>query len=923
MNMKRVLSFVMAFVMVLGLLPAASAAEGTVLDLGVNGLTVTHSAAVKFDHYEGKLTTNTAVGNASATWVASGTSIDANAKWSGVNYVGSTLTLKNTSGADATLEFTYSVTSGTVWINGQVAAAEGSVEVSLKNNEAVTVQIASATYHVEDMVWDPENASLTISGISLDKGGDKSVTFRPVENGSYTVNNEALTVEQSITATSGTPYLLAATPAEGYQFFGWYNATIGEYISYDASVTLRVTDDWTVYPVFLTTETAIFAVGSTKFDDLNKADAFAQGGDIVLMNDGILPAGEYTISAGNTLLIPYDDSNSLHTTATSIAVQNGNVWENKEWETPRAYRTLTMAQGAKITVQGSLNVGGRHSAGPFLTAGSPSGDLGMIQMAEGAKITVANGGTLYCWGYIYGDGTVTVKDGGEAHENFQFSDFRGGNITLGLATSFLVFPISQYYVQNIEVAATFEHGATEYVWGSVYLQGEVLSTSVKFIGTNEIIGGANVPCMFIPEEGSSVTKTYDPSTDRLVIDVNGDGSINPMGLSLGGTTIDTATFVLPINSNMTININSGITHLNQSLALLPGVKLTIAEHATLSLKSREPLRDENKNIVHYKGGNNLIVYDRDQWWNAYQPIKVDGKLVGANYVEAKFVYAKDGFKRLQPVAWSPTRTYSRTEADLVDAVVDINGKLVTEGFIYTTVDLNLKKYLSGDGLEITGGGAAVTSSKKTGILVMASGMGRDNITLQPHPNTETVEFAYLPMLSARLLNADGTYTDTIGATAGTTYNYCAACETWQLNPHNAVDITWIVDGDSQTQEFCKGTKPVYGIGNDPVKEGYKFIGWSTGNDNVPEYTAENLPNADTDATYWACFVSTLKGDLDLDGDVDAEDLTLLAKHVGKIKYLTGQALANANVDDIGEVDANDLTKIARYISGIITDWSQE
>jgi len=65
-----------------------------------------------------------------------------------------------------------------------------------------------------------------------------------------------------------------------------------------------------------------------------------------------------------------------------------------------------------------------------------------------------------------------------------------------------------------------------------------------------------------------------------------------------------------------------------------------------------------------------------------------------------------------------------------------------------------------------------------------------------------------------------------------------------------------------------------------------------------------------------------KGDLNLDGDVDAHDLTLLARHVGGIELITGQGLLNADVDGDGVVDANDLTRHARYVGGIIKEWEQ-
>ena len=61
----------------------------------------------------------------------------------------------------------------------------------------------------------------------------------------------------------------------------------------------------------------------------------------------------------------------------------------------------------------------------------------------------------------------------------------------------------------------------------------------------------------------------------------------------------------------------------------------------------------------------------------------------------------------------------------------------------------------------------------------------------------------------------------------------------------------------------------------------------------------------------------LLGDIDLDGDIDASDLTLLARHSAKIELITDLgALMTADINQDGEVTASDLTKLARHIAKI-------
>lgn len=66
--------------------------------------------------------------------------------------------------------------------------------------------------------------------------------------------------------------------------------------------------------------------------------------------------------------------------------------------------------------------------------------------------------------------------------------------------------------------------------------------------------------------------------------------------------------------------------------------------------------------------------------------------------------------------------------------------------------------------------------------------------------------------------------------------------------------------------------------------------------------------------------TAVKGDVNLDGVVTAEDVTRLLEHVAGIQTLTDvQALANAEVTGDDALEADDVTKILEFVAGIISD----
>ena len=86
---------------------------------------------------------------------------------------------------------------------------------------------------------------------------------------------------------------------------------------------------------------------------------------------------------------------------------------------------------------------------------------------------------------------------------------------------------------------------------------------------------------------------------------------------------------------------------------------------------------------------------------------------------------------------------------------------------------------------------------------------------------------------------------------------------------------------------------------------------------VSKYEFKNVVK---DHTIVAIFETPyLYGDADGDGEVDASDLTRLARHLAKIEPIKDiELFGNSDVNHDGKVSSEDLTKLARYIAKIIS-----
>lgn len=644
-------------------------------------------------------------GTADDAWSASSTQIIGKARSTsgsgcggGSNYR-STLTITNNKTTKATLSFDYTVvvSDGTILVNNTTITENGSFSMELKAGGTVEVEIESGSTSAD--------TNITMTNVKLVADVSATVTFQPAVNGSYTVDGKTITEVYTHTQSSMKPYQVVATQAEGYRFKGWYDVASGKCISTDAETSLNFDSNRTITARFVSKELALFETGGQVFDDLNEAIAEAQKNlpAIITLAESGKITRNYTIPSKVTLLIPFDEAKTCYT-STPIAITST--------PTAKPFRTLTMAAGSSLTLASgaAISIGGQYYAASGGAPGKMVGPHGYIKMESGSAITVQSGASLYAWGFISGSGSVTVQSGGSVYEWYQILDFRGGSASSDMGNK--VFPFSQYAVQNVEVPLTLHAGASETVYTAVYAIRKINPTSIPFIGDKG---------MFKLVSGS-LTKAYDGATDRIHYTIDGVAEVNSLNLKLGSMSVSSSSYVLPFTNNMTVDLTSDSKlTINQTASLLPGVETTIAKGAELVVSS----------------GKSIYIYDRDEW--VAQDFVTGGKF--------------------KAVLYAPGKHYNRTNADLKDVKMDVNGSVTAIGAIYTTE-----------------GGADICSSNKTGKYVQQGTPGTETITHQYTQQGSKVTNHNIPITPAKLKNANNSYTETANANARDTFTYCKGQE---------------------------------------------------------------------------------------------------------------------------------------------------
>ena len=739
---KKVLAKVLAAVMIFSILPFGILADGSVNVLD-GQVTIAYSGTRTSASVENDVVTASVRSLYSATT--------------------GTFTVTNRSGSAKILSFNYELTlnGGSCTIDNGSVESDGSFLKVLDAGESITITItaakkSTATVILKDFVLNSADQSRNIRFEAPVEGG--TISVNGVSSDSWTGGVYAVetTYSEGVSVT--------ASPEAGYEFYFWLDEE-NSIVTIGADNILHPTEDMTIHAIFIAAADSEpwFQVGTKVFRDLNDAAREADQGTsktIVPLRSCVLEAGEYSIPSGVTLLIPFDSEYTLYTDAPASV--RGTL------ETPSLYRKLTLASGAVINVDGAISVSAKHKAGAGGQKMSVYGKYGQIDMQEGSRIVLNNGSKLYAWGYITGAGEVDALAGADVYEYFQLTDFRGGSASSSMnGNSQQVFPMSSYYVQNIETRLIIHHGAREIGYASIYAGFSTVTASPTFIGEGglfELLGSEK------QVDASCIVKYYDPIADKLHIEVYGDSVINSLTLTIMGINIDTSTYILPIN-NMIIELKKGTLFTDQKLELTPDSGLIIGENATLDLVD----------------GGELYVVAIDEW--------------GA------YTWGDSGSNGnwVSTVVYSPSwanGSCPRNRANMASAFMTVNGTANVSGVLATSVNASVTSTGAGHILFNTpaGSGALYGYDQSSG------------------------NYIQIPTNSARLENSDASLVDTNDAAADDFYDYVNG--TWFKNGALPVFTVTFKDWDGSVlneQQVSYGQAA--SAPSDPERTGYTFTGW--------------------------------------------------------------------------------------------------
>ena len=600
-------------------------------------------------------------------------------------------------------------------------------------------------------------------------------------------------------------------------------------------------------------------IGDVSYATLEAALAYANNNpqitDIVIFmtNNYVLPRGYYTLPANATIVVPMSDTQQkINPTAPRMKYNDVNDDPNNYYgnNSPVEFRRLTFAEGVNMDVFGKIELTCTQYQSNEAYTSQPVGAYGRLVMEEGSHMTLQSGSELRAWGFMTGQGETDARRGATVREMFQMGDWKGAMASVAITgmvagtnlcstvqsiikgnscdySDKKIFPVSQYFIQNIESPVKYHPGALLSTSAAVS-EGVMGVTSVSMAATDiAIVGvsGEHTAIFLMDQEADAentwVRKWYDVEKDIQVYDINSGAHIGSMELDMGGVNLmgasipvklNSAKFDLPITSNMKIHLLSGNMDFQQNTSLLPGSEVEVDKESTVSISMNEEDKaaKEAGTADHVYHSGAVYVYDQAEW----------DKYAFDNDGENGQKYTK--VVRYTPSAFSGTGgqpNLRNEDSKPASAKINVHGTFNTlDGFVYTSA--NGANIFSSN--EDAGTFIFNNAASEAGERLVHQIKGRGNRDGHYTENTFTC---------AKLKNSDNSYTATQNAIQGFAFIYRDG--KWQ-EPINEETGSITFNMDCYTAEISMAAYQEI-IGDEEHQENQLKIAIYHAPDNIAEY----------------------------------------------------------------------------------------
>ena len=796
--------------------------------------------------------------------------------------------------------------------------------------------------------------------------------------GNVTYNSKVAGEARDVNLTDTRQFFqqITAYPADGYRLYRWIVRDKDGNTTYPTTNPLehRLNEGDVISVEFLPTGLAQFMVK----DDPDKKLFYELDGDngafkhaeklgkkvVVVQTSGTLYTEyksltnskyEFTIPAGYTLLVPGDDAYTV--------VKNYNNTAPWSSEIYGVYRELILPANTRIINKGDICLFS------FLYSYTPPvvsipTKYGKLKMLANTEIILEDKSQLTAFGYVVGDPTnseIIAKSGSTVYEALQMTGWRGGSFTLPMVENEQrVFPISQYYVQNIETKLTYRYGAIGKIVSIVTMNVKVdnleLPIDATFIGPKADDDAAEDKGFLCIGPDTELSKWYDGEKDRQMYEIvgtaNGDsrgkvkfGIINLnmdlpgwASILLGGNlNISSIDYVLPISSNISVNLKNIELIAPYELALLAGSELYIDAKSTVNVSS------------------NLFVYDKEQ--NFYNADLTKGYFGSLNeplhqipytaYHYDKYLSDKTTYSYLSGgKPYASKNTYIRTSSNIEDAKITVDGTVIVAepsntslgSGIYTTIYNEGTDYNKGTSTDLAKYGANITSNG--GGKIDFQKIGTKQFTYQVYQSTEA-SYIKIPITNARLRNADNSWSAGDTLTTKDEYTYSLEKGRWvtpqEISFVNWNNNKWLVrlpepGTVTQTVEISLSTKEILTMDNFEIEwpaNAYFAKGGNATYDAenkkllVPiTYTLTKVHNKDVEPNAYVGSLVVKCKDLNVTGDVVAEaniPLTAVEDYTPEFTVtINGVPVTTGDTYDFGQTYAQVPVEVNLVITPIDT-----